>query len=110
MTASTPAPQDPHRPFFVIGQWKGGGTVDIWHVEEAPADPSARADAHERHAADADETFGSVNVVYASSPQDAAEQARREAHETSERIQREAAQRPGPPTAPCTVNDRKENP
>ncbi|MCX4624908.1 hypothetical protein [Streptomyces albogriseolus] len=77
------------RPYFVVGQWQGGGEVDIWHVEEAPADPDARADAHEQHASDAETAFGSVNVVYATSPQAAADRARREARRTSERIHRD---------------------
>ncbi|MEV5400807.1 hypothetical protein AB0N26_32470 [Streptomyces cellulosae] len=44
--------------------------MDIWHVEEAPADPDARAGAHEQHASDAETDFGSVNVVYSTSPQE----------------------------------------
>ncbi|MGA5810964.1 hypothetical protein ACPC39_33210 [Streptomyces cellulosae] len=59
------------RPYFVVGQWTGGGEVDIWHVEEAPADPDARAGAHEQHASDAETDFGSVNVVYSTSPRNA---------------------------------------
>ncbi|MGW4102012.1 hypothetical protein [Streptomyces sp. NPDC004976] len=74
------------RPYFVVGQWKGDGEVDVWHVEEAPADPDARADAHEQHASDAETAFASVNVVYATSPQAAADQTRHEARQTSERI------------------------
>ncbi|MEU9919485.1 hypothetical protein [Streptomyces sp. NPDC051001] len=91
MSLSSPAPEDRERAYFVIGQWKGGGEVDIWHVAEAPTDPGERADVHERHQVDADEAFGSVNVVYATSPQDAADRARLEARETSERIHRESA-------------------
>lgn len=75
----------------MVGQWKGGGEVDVWHVEEAAAGPDARADAHEQHASDAETAFGSVDVVYATSPQAAAEQARREAQQTSERIHRDLA-------------------
>ncbi|MFE9976235.1 hypothetical protein ACFYRD_37395 [Streptomyces hirsutus] len=82
-------PEDQGRPYFVVGQWQGGGDVDIWHVEEAPADPGERADVHEQHQDAAEETFSSVNVVYAASPQAAADQARREARETSDRIHRE---------------------
>lgn len=82
------APQEQERPYFVVGQWKGDGEVDVWHVEEAPADPDARADAHEQHASDAETAFGSVNVVYATNPQAAADQARHEARQTSERIHR----------------------
>lgn len=69
-----------------VGQWKGDGEVDVWHVEEAPADPDARADAHEQHASDAETAFSSINVVYATSPQAAADQTRRETRQTSERI------------------------
>lgn len=76
------------RPYFVVGQWKGDGRVDVWHVEEAPAAPGARADAHEQHASDAETAFGSVNVVYATSPQAAADQARHEARQTGKRIHR----------------------
>ncbi|OIJ99028.1 hypothetical protein BIV25_11020 [Streptomyces sp. MUSC 14] len=85
----TAAPESAERAYFVVGQWTGGGDVDIWHVEEAPADPGERADVHEQHQEDAEETFGSVNVVYAASPQAAADQARRLARETSERLHRE---------------------
>ncbi|WP_019074684.1 hypothetical protein [Streptomyces hokutonensis] len=83
------APPDQDRPFFVIGQWRGGGNIDIWHVEEAPADPGERSDRCDEYREAADEAFGSVEIVYATSPQHAAEQARQEAHETSERIHRE---------------------
>ncbi|PWI04909.1 hypothetical protein DIZ27_42410 [Streptomyces sp. NWU339] len=89
LTRPTAAPESGERAYFVVGQWTGGGDVDIWHVEEAPADPGERADVHEQHQEDAEETFGSVNVVYAASPQAAADQARREARETSDRIHRE---------------------
>ncbi|MGW0770724.1 hypothetical protein [Streptomyces sp. NPDC002676] len=89
LTRPTAAPESEERAYFVIGQWTGGGDVDIWHVEAAPADPGERADVHEQHQEDAEETFGSVNVVYAASPQAAADQARREARETSERNHRE---------------------
>ncbi|MGW7410171.1 hypothetical protein ACWGI9_41965 [Streptomyces sp. NPDC054833] len=89
LTQPTAAPQSGERAYFVVGQWTGGGDVDIWHVEKAPADPGERADVHEQHKEDAEETFGSVDVVYAASPQAAADQARRKARETSERIHRE---------------------
>lgn len=83
------APEHRDRPYFVVGQWKGGGDVDIWHVEEAHADPGERADLCDEYREDADNAFGSVEIVYAASPEGAAEQARREARETSERIHRE---------------------
>ncbi|SNX88665.1 hypothetical protein SAMN06272735_9155 [Streptomyces sp. TLI_55] len=83
------APDSSDRPYFVVGQWKGGGDVDIWHVEEAPSDPGERADLCEQYTVDADDAFSSVEIVYAASPQAAAEQARREARETSERIHRD---------------------
>ncbi|MET7899078.1 hypothetical protein [Streptomyces mirabilis] len=67
----------------------GRGDVDIWHVEEAPADPGERADLCAEYPEHADNAFGSVEIVYAASPETAAEQARREASETSERIHRE---------------------
>ncbi|MFI8169725.1 hypothetical protein ACIGAN_25660 [Streptomyces sp. NPDC085931] len=82
-------PEGAERAYFVVGQWKGGGEVEIWHIEEAPADPAARAEAHDQHACDAEDSFGSVDVVYATSPEAAAEQARREARQTSERIHRD---------------------
>ncbi|NUK21645.1 hypothetical protein [Streptomyces lunaelactis] len=84
----TAAPEKRDHPYFVIGQWKGGGDVDIWHVEEAPADPGERADLYDEYREDADNAFGSVEIVYATSPEAAAERARREARETSERIHR----------------------
>jgi hypothetical protein len=87
LPASTPPDRD--RPFFVIGQWQGGGNIAIWHVEEAPADPGERSDRCEEYREEADTAFGSVEIVYAASPQDATEQARREARETSERIHRD---------------------
>ncbi|MET8808629.1 hypothetical protein [Streptomyces sp. NPDC004546] len=58
-------------------------------MEEAPGDPGERADVHEQHQEDAEDPFDNVNVVYAASPQAAADQARREARETSKRIHRE---------------------
>ncbi|MEU1036928.1 hypothetical protein ABZ402_51880 [Streptomyces mirabilis] len=85
--AATPESQD--RPYFVVGQWQGGGDVEIWHVEEAPTDPGELSDLCEQRTVDADDAFGSVEIVYAASPEAAAEQARREASETSERIHRE---------------------
>ncbi|MET7608161.1 hypothetical protein ABZS96_38215 [Streptomyces avermitilis] len=90
MSRPTAAPESRDRAYFVVGQWKGGGDVDVWHMEEAPADPGERADVHEQYCQDAEEAFGSVNVVYATSLEAAAEQGRREAHETSERIHRDA--------------------
>ncbi|MEU8868042.1 hypothetical protein [Streptomyces umbrinus] len=72
-------PENRKRPFFVIGQWLGGGKIDIWRVEEAPSDPDERATAHEQYWQDAEDAFGSVEVVYATNPETAAEQARREA-------------------------------
>ncbi len=89
MTRPAAAPESQDRPYFVIGQWKGGGNVDIWHVEEAPTDPGELSDLCEQHTVDAEDAFGSVEIVYAASPEAAAEQARREASETSERIHRE---------------------
>ncbi|TVZ84741.1 hypothetical protein [Streptomyces sp. BK340] len=83
------APESQDRPYFVVGQWKGGGDVDIWHVEEAPTDPGELSDLCEQHTVNAEDAFGSVEIVYAASPEAAAEQARREASETSERIHRE---------------------
>ncbi|MFE2473931.1 hypothetical protein [Streptomyces mirabilis] len=88
MARPAAAPENRVRPYFVVGQWKGGG-VDIWHVEEAPADPGERADLCDEYREDADNAFGSVEIVYAASPEAAAAQARREARETSERIHRE---------------------
>ncbi|MEU6579047.1 hypothetical protein [Streptomyces sp. NPDC046805] len=73
----------------MVDQWKSGGDIAIWHVEEPPTDPGEQADAHEQQLQDAEETFASVNVIYATNPQAAADQARREACETSERIHRD---------------------
>ncbi|MFD8396730.1 hypothetical protein ACFV2N_48300 [Streptomyces sp. NPDC059680] len=59
-------------------------------MEEAPTDPGEQPDAHEQHQEDAEETFASVNVIYACQPAGAtADQARREARETNDRIHRE---------------------
>ncbi|MFJ7097203.1 hypothetical protein ACIQWL_44420 [Streptomyces mirabilis] len=63
------APENRDRPYFVVGQWKGGSDVDIWHVEEAPADPGERADLCDEYREDADNAFGSVEIVYAASPE-----------------------------------------
>ncbi|PBC92361.1 hypothetical protein BX281_0008 [Streptomyces sp. Ag82_O1-15] len=52
----------------MVGQWTGGGDVDIWHVEEAPADPGERADLCDEYREDADNAFGSVEIVYAAKP------------------------------------------
>ncbi|WP_369228755.1 hypothetical protein AB5J56_00020 [Streptomyces sp. R21] len=82
-------PEKRDRPYFVVGQWQGGDDVDIWHVEEAPADPEERADLCEEYREDADNAFGSIEIVYAASPEAAADKARQEARETSERIHRE---------------------
>lgn len=111
------APENRDRPYFVVGQWKGGGDVDIWHVEEAPANPGERTDLCDEYREDADNAFGSVEIVYAGSPEAAAEQARREARETSERIHRELpARRPIRPlpgvayrqAAPAPAPDHEE--
>ncbi|MEW1648433.1 hypothetical protein [Streptomyces sp. NPDC091219] len=83
------APQEQERAYFVIGQWRGAGTVDVWQVEEAPADPGERSDRGDEHREAAEDAFGSVEVVYAISPEAAAEGARREARATSQRIRRE---------------------
>ncbi|MFF0000722.1 hypothetical protein [Streptomyces avermitilis] len=40
MSRPTAAPESRDRAYFVVGQWKGGGDVDVWHVEEPPADPT----------------------------------------------------------------------
>ncbi|MFD6343650.1 hypothetical protein ACFWF9_02845 [Streptomyces roseolus] len=93
---------DPDRkPYFVIGTWRGGN-VDIWHVTEAPADPAARSRLHDEYAEAADDAFGSVNIVHATSKDAAADQARQEARETSERIGRDLAhlRPPGLPDSP----------
>ncbi|MER5602362.1 hypothetical protein ABT085_35520, partial [Streptomyces sp. NPDC002265] len=87
----TAVAEGPQRAYFVVGQWTGGGDVDIWHVEQAPANPGEWADVYAQYSEDAEEAFGSVNVVYAASPQAAADQARRQARETHARIRRDLA-------------------
>jgi hypothetical protein len=83
--------RDPHH------QWTGGGDVDIWHVEEAPTDPADRSGVYDQHREDAGDAFGSVAIVHATSPEAAAERARQEARETSERIHREVARKRSDP-------------
>ncbi|MFB7424775.1 hypothetical protein ACFC0K_16030 [Streptomyces hydrogenans] len=78
------------KPYFVIGAWSGGD-VDIWHVEEAPIDPTARSLLHDEHSNAADDAFGSVNIVYATSKKAAADQARQEARAVNEQIARDLA-------------------
>jgi hypothetical protein len=73
------------RPFFVIGQ-RSGPDLTVWEVQEAPNDPDELAAAHEELGADAEEAFGSVEVVYAASAEKAETVARRETAETAERI------------------------
>jgi hypothetical protein len=76
------------RPFFVIGQWSGPD-VEVWAVLEAPADAAERSDALDECALEAEDAFGSVEVVFAVSAAEAEAAARREAVETAERIGRE---------------------
>ncbi|MET7889324.1 hypothetical protein ABZU45_40545 [Streptomyces avermitilis] len=73
------------RPFFVIGQWSGPH-LKVWDVREAPDDPEELAAAHEELGLDAEEAFGSVEIVHAASAKEAEATARREAAETAERI------------------------
>ncbi|GHF15045.1 hypothetical protein GCM10014715_82950 [Streptomyces spiralis] len=89
LTRPAAASESEERAYFVIGRWRGGGDFDSWHVEEAPRRSGEWADVHEQRQEDAEGIFGSVNVVYAASPQAAADQARREAREISDRIHRE---------------------
>ncbi|MFC8895832.1 hypothetical protein [Streptomyces cinereoruber] len=88
-------PSAVERAYFVIGQWMGGGCIDIWRVEKAPSDPTERSRLHDEYSEDAEDAFGSVEIVYATSEDTAAERARQEARETSERIQREVPRAPG---------------
>lgn len=81
-------PDAQERPFFVIGQWSGPD-VQVWAVLEAPHDAAERSDALEECALDAEDAFGTVEVVFAVSAAEAETTARREAAETAERIVRE---------------------
>ncbi|TLS45795.1 hypothetical protein FE633_13640 [Streptomyces montanus] len=75
------------RPFFVIGQWSGPD-VEVWAALEAPVDAAERSDALEECSLDAEDAFGSVEVVFAVSAAEAEAAARREAVETAKRIGR----------------------
>ncbi|MET9122161.1 hypothetical protein [Streptomyces sp. NPDC004528] len=76
------------RPFFVIGQWSGPD-IEVWQILEAPDDPDERDDAHAEYSLDAEEVFGSVEVVYATSAGQAEAIARQDAVETAERTGRD---------------------
>ncbi|MFI2415195.1 hypothetical protein [Streptomyces sp. NPDC018947] len=80
----------PQRPFFVIGQWSGAG-IEVWAVQEAPRDDGERSERWEEYCLDAEEAFGSVEVVYAASAGEAAVNARIEAVQTAARIRRDLA-------------------
>ncbi|WP_435218751.1 hypothetical protein [Streptomyces sp. bgisy034] len=73
---------EPERLFFVIGQWSGAD-VTVWTVLEAPPGADERADAWEECALEAEDAFGSVEVVFAASAAEAERAVRREAAETA---------------------------
>ncbi|MFD8049468.1 hypothetical protein ACFV5E_39205 [Streptomyces chartreusis] len=74
--------QEPQRPFFIIGQWSGAD-VKVWAVLEAPPGADERADAWEECALEAEDAFGSMEVVFAASAAEAERAVRREAAETA---------------------------
>ncbi|MEU9191315.1 hypothetical protein AB0D14_43930 [Streptomyces sp. NPDC048484] len=80
-TAGQPARE---YPFFVVGQWSGPD-VEVWAVLEAPDDAAERSDALEECTLDAEDAFGTVEVVFAATAAEAEVTARREAVETAVR-------------------------
>ncbi|MDX2916244.1 hypothetical protein [Streptomyces griseiscabiei] len=84
---AAPGPPARERPFFVVGQWSGPD-IEVWAVLEAPGDADERSDAMEGHAMDAEDAFGTVELVFAVSAAEAEATARREAVETAERTGR----------------------
>ncbi|MFE0640180.1 hypothetical protein ACFW2Y_00910 [Streptomyces sp. NPDC058877] len=91
----THEPNTVKRAYFVIGAWTGGGRLDIWRIEEAPSNIAERSRLHDEYSEAAEDAFGSVEIVYATSEDTAAERARHEARETTERTRREAPRAPG---------------
>jgi hypothetical protein len=82
------APSPRERPFFVVGQWSGAD-IEVWAVQEAPRDDSERSEMWEEYCLEAEEAFGSVEVVYAASAGEAEVNARVEAVQTAARIRRD---------------------
>ncbi|MGW0297461.1 hypothetical protein ACWDYK_12200 [Streptomyces anthocyanicus] len=84
------SPQE--RPFFVIGQW-WGADIEVWAVQEAPRDKDERSEMWEEYSLEAEDAFGSVEVVYAATPGQAEVNARIEAVQTAARIRRDLSTR-----------------
>ncbi|MEU3734510.1 hypothetical protein AB0E81_34705 [Streptomyces sp. NPDC033538] len=57
-----PSPQE--RPFFVIGQGCGAD-IQVWAAQEAPRDEDEQSGLREEYRLEAEEAFGSVEVVAA---------------------------------------------
>ncbi|GGY05103.1 hypothetical protein GCM10010358_68110 [Streptomyces minutiscleroticus] len=70
------------RPFFVVGR-SNGSQFDVWHTEEAPADPMERNELHEEYRIDALEESASVTLVYAHSEEEARRTVRAEVREAA---------------------------
>lgn len=77
-TQPTQPTQPTEREYAVVGR-TDGATYTIWHVQPTPDDdPAARNGLLDELASDAEEDWGRVTTVYATSPDDAADRIRRE--------------------------------
>ncbi|MFF3787135.1 hypothetical protein [Streptomyces sp. NPDC001933] len=63
--------------YAVIGRAEGSG-YQVWSVERTPADPDTRQQFLEELSNDAEDQWGGVSTVYATSPQEAEERIRHE--------------------------------
>ncbi|GHB77570.1 hypothetical protein GCM10010377_79790 [Streptomyces viridiviolaceus] len=76
------------RPFCVVGRWSGAD-IEVWAVQEALRDDGERSEMREEYCLEAEEAFGSVEVVCAASAGEAEMNARVEAVQTAARIRRD---------------------
>ena len=65
------------REYAVVGR-NEGATYAIWHVAATPVDPFARDEFLQQLGLDADDDWGGVSTVYATSADDAADRVRAE--------------------------------
>ncbi|MGW6792396.1 hypothetical protein [Streptomyces chartreusis] len=65
------------REYAVVGRTEGA-TYAIWHVAATPVDPFARDEFLQQLGLDADDDWGGVHAVYATSADDAADRVRAE--------------------------------
>ncbi|MGW1362954.1 hypothetical protein ACWCQP_36800 [Streptomyces chartreusis] len=65
------------REYAVVGRTEGA-TYAIWHVAATPVDPFARDEFLEQLGLDAEDDWGGVSTVYATSAEDAADRVRAE--------------------------------